>query len=49
VTLFVAERPADILPMLRAAKGMEPGKPVYWKRYFPDGRPPSPRRVLVQP
>jgi hypothetical protein len=47
VTLFATADPADILPMIREAKRMEPGRSVYWKRYFGDGRAPSPRRVTV--
>lgn len=49
VTLFATEEPADILPMIRAAKRLEPGKSVFWKRYFSDGRAPSPRQVTVLP
>ncbi|MBA3910929.1 MAG: hypothetical protein C0524_13905 [Rhodobacter sp.] len=48
VTLFATERAEDILPMLKAAKRMEPGRSVYWKRYFVDGRPPSGRQVKVR-
>lgn len=48
VTLFATEAPGDILPMIRQAKRMEPGKSVYWKRYFSDGRVPSPRQVVAE-
>lgn len=46
VTILATTDPATILPMIKVAKNVEPGKPVYWKRYFTDGRPPHPRRVL---
>jgi hypothetical protein len=45
VTIFLADRPDDILPIFKAAKRAAPGKSVYWKRYFSDGRAPSPRQV----
>jgi len=47
VTLFATQSKAHILPMIRAAKKLEPGKSVYWKRYFSDGRVPAPRQVKV--
>lgn len=47
VTIFVADDPGDILPMIRAAKRAEPGKSVYWKRYFSDNRTPHARSVLT--
>lgn len=46
VTIFVADDPHDILPMVRAAKRAEPGRSVYWKRYFSDSRVPHARSVL---
>ncbi len=46
VTTFVVDRQADILPMIRAAKRLEPGRSVYWKRYFGDGRGPQVRAVV---
>lgn len=48
VTIFVTDLPRDILPMIKAAKQAEPGRSVYWKRYFADGRPPSARKVEVR-
>lgn len=45
VTIFFAENTDDILPIFKAAKRAEPGRSVYWKRYFTDGRAPSPRKV----
>lgn len=48
VTLLAADFSQDILPMLKAAKRAEPGKSVYWKRYFADGRKPHSRRVLKE-
>lgn len=48
VTIFVTDAPEDSLRMIRAAKRAEPGRSVYWKRYFTDGRAPSPRKVEVQ-
>jgi hypothetical protein len=47
VTIFVADDPRDILPMIRAAKRAEPGRSVYWKRYFSDNRTPHARAVLT--
>ena len=47
VTLFATLYTEDILPMIKAAKRMEPGKSVFWRRYFTDGRRPHARRVLV--
>jgi hypothetical protein len=48
VTLFATDLPDDILPMIRAAKALEPGRSVYWKRYFVDGRAPSARQVAAR-
>jgi len=45
VTIFLADQPEDILSIFKAAKRAEPGRSVYWKRYFTDGRMPSPRKV----
>ena len=47
VTIFMADDPRDILPMIRAAKRAEPGRSVYWKRYFSDSRTPHARAVLT--
>lgn len=46
VTILVADGPADISPMIRAAKRAEPGKAVYWKRHFTSGRAPHARAVV---
>jgi hypothetical protein len=46
VTLLASDYKEDMLPMIKAAKRMEPGKSVFWKRYYSDGRKPNPRRVL---
>jgi hypothetical protein len=48
VTIFATDDPRDIRPMIRAAKRAEPGRSVYWKRYFGQGRAPDPRSVLVR-
>lgn len=47
VTVFVTDAARDILPMIRAAKRAEPGRSVYWRRYFSDGRDPQRRAVEV--
>jgi hypothetical protein len=48
VTVFVCDRPEDIGTLIRAAKRAEPGRSVYWKRYFRDGRAPETRAVEVR-
>lgn len=48
VTIFAADRQEDIMRIMRAAKRAKPGRSVYWKRYFQDGRDPAPRRVTVE-
>ena len=45
VTIFVVNDPKDTIRMIKAAKLAEPDSHVYWKRYYTDGRPPSPRVV----
>lgn len=49
VTIFHAQDSRDILRMIKAAKAMVPGLPVYWKRFFEAGRAPSPRAVKIRP
>ncbi len=46
VTILATDDPASVLGLIRHAKCMNVGKSVYWKRYFMDGRSPSPRRVV---
>lgn len=48
VTIFHVRDNRDILRMIKAAKTMAPGQSVYWKRFFSNERPPSPRAVKVK-
>lgn len=48
VTIFHAKDSADILRMIKAAKKMSPGLPVYWKRFYENERAPSPRTVKIK-
>lgn len=48
VTIFHAQDSSDILRMIKAAKTMVPGLPVYWKRFFEDDRTPSARVVKIK-
>lgn len=46
VTVMAVEDPRDSIHLIRAARHEAPNASVYWKRYYQDGRPASPRRVL---
>lgn len=48
VTIFHAQDSADILRMIKVAKTMAPGLPVYWKRFYENERAPSPRAVKIR-
>jgi hypothetical protein len=48
VTIFHVQETSDILRMIKAAKKIAPGLPVYWKRFYESGRAPSPRAVKVR-
>jgi hypothetical protein len=48
VTIFHAQERGDILRMIKVAKTMAPGLPVYWKRFYQNERPPSPRAVKIK-
>ena len=48
VTIFYAHNRGDILRMVKVAKKMAPGMPVYWKRFYENDRPPSPRAVKIK-
>lgn len=48
VTIFHAQDSRDILGMIKAAKTMAPGLPVYWKRFYENERAPSPRAVKIR-
>ncbi len=48
VTIFHAQDSGDILRMIKAAKKMAPGLPVYWKRFYENERAPSPRAVKIR-
>lgn len=48
VTIFHARRSGDILRMIKTAKTMVPGLPVYWKRFFESDRTPAPRAVKIR-
>jgi hypothetical protein len=45
VTVLAASNPKYVLPLIRRAKAMQPGLPVYWKRQFTDGKQSRKRRV----
>jgi hypothetical protein len=45
VTVLATSNPRYVLPLVRHAKTVRPGLPVYWKRQFVDGKPPSKRSV----
>jgi hypothetical protein len=46
VTILATQSAEHILPMLREAKRVSGGVPVYWKRYYVDGRPTMKRAVV---
>ena len=48
VTIFHAQDSRDILRMIKTAKTMAPGIPVYWKRFYTNDRAPSPRVVKIK-
>ncbi len=48
VTIFHAQDSGDILRMIKAAKKLAPGLPVYWKRFYENERAPSPRAVKIK-
>lgn len=48
VTMFHVQQESDILALIKAAKKLEPGLSVYWKRFYENGREPSLRAVKVK-
>jgi hypothetical protein len=44
-TMLVTENPKHALPLVRSAKMLNRGYPVYWKRQFSDGRASVKRSV----
>ena len=45
VTIFAVADPKFSIQLIRKAKTLEPGRSVYWKRYFTTGKQPSSRAV----
>ena len=49
VTVLAASNPNYLLPLIRRAKTIRPGLPVYWKREFMHGKEPRKRSVRKKP
>ena len=47
ITVMAVDHPAYVMQLIREAKRRNPGRSVYWKRYFPDQRPAQGRAVRI--
>jgi hypothetical protein len=48
ITVLVASDSRHVLPLVRRAKALHPGLPVYWKRQFAEGKDPAKRNVRTK-